>query len=182
MEIPFLQAQHFTRPATPRDVGLVVLHCAEVKETADRAEWLMKYCAANDRQASWHYAVDCDSITQSVLEADVAWHAPGANSRSIGVELAAAGQPDALDWADDYSLRTLRLAAFLVAGICVRRHISPFEVDAAGLLEGRRGVTTHAAVSRAFKKSDHLDPGPHFPMAKFLADVSERMTSGNYQT
>jgi N-acetyl-anhydromuramyl-L-alanine amidase AmpD len=181
MEIPFLQAKFFTSPAEPRKIELVVLHSAVVPELFDRAEWLMKLCATNDRKASWHYAVDGDSITQSVREEDIAWHAPGANQRGIGIELATAGMPTRADWEDQYSRKMLELAAFLTAGICVRRSISPFFVDAAGLIEGRRGITTHAEVSKAFKRSDHMDPGPAFPMESFLADVSARMSAGNYQ-
>ena len=33
------------------------------------------------------------------------------------------------------------------------------------LRAGERGITTHAQVSKAWKKSDHWDPGPGFPIA-----------------
>lgn len=180
MIIKFLQAKYFSRLAAPRPIGLIVIHCAEVPESAGGAEWLMKYCAENDREASWHYAVDCDSVTQSVLDADVAWHAPGANWNGIGVELATAGKPSAEMWADDYSRKMLDLCAFLVAGLCATYKIEPFYVDAAGLLEKRRGITTHAQVSAAFKRGDHMDPGPDFPMAAFIDNVAARLATGNY--
>jgi N-acetyl-anhydromuramyl-L-alanine amidase AmpD len=181
MEIAFLQAKYFSHPPAPRKVDLVVIHAAEVKESSGAAEWLMKYCANNDRQASWHYAVDCDSVTQSVKEEDVAWHAPGANKNGIGVELATIGLPSTAQWADAYSQKMMTLAAFLTAGICARWKIEPFFVDAAGLLEGRRGVTTHAQVSIAFKKSDHMDPGPNFPMDDFLKKIKARLDVGDFQ-
>ena len=45
----------------------------------------------------------------------------------------------------------------------------PFEAlthDA--LLVGRRGITTHASVSKAFRRSTHWDPGPSFPLARLV--------------
>lgn len=181
MEIPFLQAKYFTTPTAPRKVDLIVIHAAEVVESPTSAEWLMKYCATNDRQASWHYAVDSDHITQSVKEEHVAWHAPGANARGIGIELATSYAPSAMAWAAPYSQKMMTLAAWLAAGICARWKIEPFFVDFNGLLEGRRGITTHAQATLAYKRGDHMDPGPNFPMNDFLAKVKSRLDAGNFE-
>lgn len=182
MEIPFLQARYYTAvPLTaPRHVELIVVHCAVVKPQPGMADWLMKYCATNDRQASWTYALDSEAITQSVREEDVAWHAPGTNRRGIGVEFATDGEPTPEQWADSYHQKMLGLGAFLFAGICKRRALPTVFVDAAGLLAGRRGITTHAEATKAFGGS-HTDPGPHFPMQSFLEDVAARLISKNYQ-
>ena len=131
----------------------------------------MKVCATNPRVASWHYAVDANSITQSLHEGDIAFHAPGLNAAGIGIELSGRAKQTAEEWQDPFSRDMLLLAAELVADIC-RRHDLPIEfVDAAGLVERDRGITTHAEVSKAFKKSDHWDPGPGFPMGWFLEQV-----------
>jgi N-acetyl-anhydromuramyl-L-alanine amidase AmpD len=176
MAIAFLQAKHFRKGPRGR-VDLVVIHSAEVSESPTSAEALMKSCATNDRVASWHYAVDSDSITQSVREEDVAFHAPGANSNGIGVELSGRARQSAADWSDDYSRAVLARAAELTAAICQRWDVPVEYVDAAALREGQRGITTHANVSEAFQKSDHTDPGRHFPMALFLAQVRARRSS-----
>lgn len=181
MDIPFLQAKYFNPLTATRKVDLVVVHAAEVAPGLQGAEWLLRYCAANDRVASWHYAVDADSVTQSVRENDVAYHAPGANARGIGLELATVGQPTANQWADPYHQKMLTLAAWLTAGICARHKIDPFFVDVGGLLELRRGITTHAEVSKAYLRSDHQDPGPAFPVAAFLAKVQTRLDAGDFQ-
>jgi hypothetical protein len=34
------------------------------------------------------------------------------------------------------------------------------------------GILTHAQISRVFKKSDHYDPGPHFPFSEFVRNVA----------
>lgn len=177
MAIPFLQALHYKK-ATRRSVDLVVIHSAEIGESLDGAEALMRVCAAGRRNAdgspivsSWHYAVDADSVTQSVREEDIAFHAPGVNPRSIGIELTGRARQSAAEWDDQFSRRMLERASILVARICARWEIPTQYVPAAKLVQAVRGITTHHDVSRAFKKSDHWDPGPGFPMPTFVAAV-----------
>lgn len=167
MNIPFQQAKHF-RPGPRKAVDWVVIHTAEIGESHLSAEGLMRACAATPTVKSWHYAVDDDSITQSVGETDIAFHAPGANAAGIGIELSGRAGQTSAQWFDAYSLSTLANAAKLAAEICERWFIPSNFVDATGLLQGLRGITTHAEVSKAFKKSNHMDPGPNFPTAKFV--------------
>jgi hypothetical protein len=175
LTIPFLQARYY-HPGPRAKVDLVVIHTAEVAPVSTSAEALIQACArggtnpdGTPRPASWHYAVDSDLITQSVKEADIAWHAPGANFSGIGIELAT--RSNTADWNDDYHTRMLLLASKIVSKICVTWGIPLKWVDTKGLLVKGRGITTHAAVSSAFKKSTHTDPGPHFPMESFIALV-----------
>jgi len=176
MSIPFLQARHF-RPGPRARVDLVVIHSAEIGESFQGAEALMKVAASQERVASWHYAVDADSITQSVREEDIAFHAPGANNNGVGIELTGRASQSAANWDDDFSRRMLELAAGLTSSICSRWSIPVQFIDAAGLLAGQRGITTHRMVSQAFKKSTHTDPGPNFPMGRFLELVLSGATS-----
>lgn len=169
--IPFRAAKYFKSMTHARPVDWIVIHAAEVGETLDGAEALMNYCAANDRVASWHYAVDADSITQSVLENDIAYHAPGANAKGIGIELCGRARQTRAEWFDSFSTRTLDLAAWLASGICVRLRIPADPVDMVGLLAGQRGITTHHATTLAWKKSTHTDPGQEFPMDHFIERV-----------
>lgn len=168
-EIPFLQARHY-RPAGRKSVDWVVIHTAEVGEWGDSAEKLMQRCAVTDRVVSWHFAVDSNSITQSVREHDIAFHAPGANRTGIGVELCGRAAQTAAQWGDKYSMAMLARSARLIAEICKRWHIPVSYVSTEGLLGKHRGITTHAAASKAFGGT-HTDPGPGFPMAKFLDSV-----------
>ena len=59
----------------------------------------------------------------------------------------------------------------LVANVCRRRRIPIRWLSADDLLAGRRGLTGHAQVSEAYRKSDHWDPGPGFPVESFLDRV-----------
>jgi N-acetyl-anhydromuramyl-L-alanine amidase AmpD len=177
LDIPFLPAKWY-RLGPRTVVDLIVLHTAEVGESSVAAESLMRRCHAGPvgadgkpRKVSWHYCVDNNSITQSVRELDIAFHAPGANHNGIGIELCGRARQTPEEWDDAYSLAVLSRAAQLSAGIC-RRWMLPISfVDAAGLRAKGRGITTHAAVTEAFGLSKHTDPGPHFPMAKFLDGV-----------
>ncbi len=176
--IPFVRARNFGAGRGREGVRLVVIHSAEVGKTSGSAEALAAGFArrrlladGRENKSSIHYCVDSDSIVQCVREEDVANHAPGVNLISVGIELAGYARQTAEEWDDEYNQRMLALAARLVAELCLRHGLPAEAVDAAGLSLGRRGVTTHAAVSVAFKKSNHTDPGPHFPMAALMAQV-----------
>jgi N-acetyl-anhydromuramyl-L-alanine amidase AmpD len=110
-------------------------------------------------------------VIQCVREHNIAWHARGGNTDSIGVELAGFASQTRRDWADAYSNALLRRASTLVADICSRRTIPVRWLVADDLVAGRRGITGHVEVSRAFHRSDHWDPGPGFPIERFLDEV-----------
>lgn len=183
--IPFLSARDFTKG--PRSiVDLVVIHTAEVAPTLSSAEALMRAChrgsfdaSGKPRLASWHFAVDCDSITQSVHEEDIAFHAPGANRNGIGIELAT--RAAAAAWGDAYHQAMLDLAARLTAKLCTTWQIPVKFVDADRLVAGGRGITRHLDVTNAFKRSTHTDPGTGFPLSKFIDMVDDAMPTQTHK-
>lgn len=171
----FIPARNFT-PTPGRQIDLVVIHTMESPEGLDTAENVAFWFAGSTApKASAHYCVDADSVVQCVKEKDVAWAAPGANHDGIQIELAGRASQTAAQWDDPYSRSQLALAALLVADICRRYNIPPTLVNRSGLLIGERGITTHHSVSLAFRRSDHTDPGPNFPMDDFLGMVREAM-------
>lgn len=169
--IVFRQARNYTR-AGRTSVSLVVIHTAECKETANAAENLALWAAgANAPRASWHYAVDADSATQSVRETDVAWHAPGVNRLSIGIEQAGRAGQLASEWDDAYSRAVLERTASLVAGICMRWNIPIRRLTPRDLVIGAAGICGHVDVRDAFQRSTHWDPGPNYPWTRFIEMV-----------
>jgi hypothetical protein len=66
----------------------------------------------------------------------------------------------------------------LVRELCALYDIPIRRVDAKGLLAGESGITTHAAVTAAFKKSTHIDPGgvndARWPWPEYLAMVQSK--------
>ena len=112
---------------------------------------------------SAHYCVDADSIVQCVRDQDVAWHAPGANHDGIGIEHAGRAKQTGRDWSDAYSAAMLERSAALVADLCRKYSIPVTWLYAADLKAGKRGITTHAAVSKAFKRELALGSRDGFP-------------------
>ena len=167
MPYDFIESPHRTI-AEARDISVVVIHTMEIAERAGAAEACAAWFASPISEVSAHYCLDADTTIQCVREEDVAWHARGGNAHSIGVELAGTARQDAHDWSDEYSRAVLERAASLTSEVCARHRIPIRRLHAAGLVAGRSGITGHADVSAAFRKSDHWDPGPAFPWARFL--------------
>jgi N-acetyl-anhydromuramyl-L-alanine amidase AmpD len=168
----FVEAKNYTKIDRSGDVKHVVIHTAEIAETLTAAEALAAWAAGpHAPRASWHYAVDADTIVQSVHDEYIAWHAPGANRTGIGIELAGRAKQTPEEWEDEFSQETLARAARMVAHLCEKWGLPIRFVDREGLKRGDAGITTHNEVTHAFGKSDHTDPGKHFPMDAFLEDV-----------
>lgn len=170
MTIPFVEARWFTETRV-RAIDLVVVHDMEYPERLDGAEAVAQFFARGTTRASAHFCIDADSVVQCVKLMNVAWHAPGANHQGIGIEHAGYARQTAAEWADEFSEKMLAKSALLAADLCHTYAIPHAYVPADELRLGRRGITTHADVSRAFRKSDHTDPGPNFPMAHYLEMV-----------
>jgi N-acetyl-anhydromuramyl-L-alanine amidase AmpD len=153
------------------------MHTMEIAERKDAAEICARWFRSPASQVSAHYCVDSDTVIQCVREKDIAWHARGGNATSIGVELAGFARQTSQDWRDAYSNAVLRSAATLVADVCRRRRIPVRWLVAGDLVAGRRGITGHVEVSLAYGRSDHWDPGPGFPVERFLALVRSAQTA-----
>lgn len=194
MEIPFIRARHYAVAGRKR-VDLIVLHSAEIGESLDGAEAIARGFArqrflrtcpgckadnggapscpkcgtpSKENKSSAHFSVDADSVVQSVRETDIANHAPGVNPISIGIEMAGRARQTAAEWDDPFSRSVIARTANLTAAQCKRWDIPIVFVPSDALLRFVRGVTTHAEVSRAFRRSNHEDPGPAFPLQRFL--------------
>jgi hypothetical protein len=155
-------AKNFTK-ANRAKVDLIVLHSTENPVSSGVARNVaLWFAGASAPMASAHYVVGPEKVFQCVIEHDVAWAAPGANAQGIQIEMV--GQAAKTDWTRDGDgpqdgLRVLVRAAELTRAIAKRWDIPLERVNVAGLLAGKRGITSHAAVGAAFKKSTHVDPG-----------------------
>jgi N-acetyl-anhydromuramyl-L-alanine amidase AmpD len=154
----FIPARHLTVAArAPRDIQFVVLHSMENGgywgDAASVGRW---WHGPGAPQTSAHYGVDPEGSVQYVQECDMAW-AAGHHGNALGVHIELAGRAA---WpVDEWPVSTIDNAARLLADVCTRNEIPCVLLDAAALLAGTRGVTTHAEVSKAWKESDHVDPG-----------------------
>ena len=174
----FIQARNYTRVSdyAPRQIEVVVVHTMEYPERPTSAEWCANYFAKRGApRASAHYMVDADSVVQGVKDRDVAWAAPGNNHNGIQIEhagYAAQGKPG---WRDPYSVRMLQRSAALTAQLCRKHNIPVRWLSPADLKAGRRGITSHANVSLAWRRSNHTDPGRDFPREQFLLMVKNNL-------
>jgi N-acetyl-anhydromuramyl-L-alanine amidase AmpD len=152
----------------PRQIRLLVLHSAECAEVPTAAEALATWSNGSGHpQASWHFAVDSDSITQSVELEDVAWHADCVNGYSVGIEQAGRAAQSLAEWLDLYSAKVLDNVARLLA-VLAEQYDLPLDYVTEHL-DTAKGVTTHAAITRwARTKGGHTDPGEHYPIEMVL--------------
>lgn len=170
-EVAFVRARNFRVAARPASSILwLVIHSMEAAEKPNTAENVATWFAgAGAPMASAHYCIDSDSVVQCVALKDVAFAAPGSNAEGIHIELAGYARQTEAEWLDEYSAPMLGRVAGLLAHLSELYGIPLEYVGVDGLQARQKGVTTHFDVSKAFKKSDHQDPGKGFPMAKVLA-------------
>lgn len=165
---------NFTNSGTyERHSKWIVLHTMETDEHGSIAENIGAGWFANPAaQASAHYCVDNNSVVQCVNEGDYAWaSARIGNSNSVQIEMAGRASQTRAQWLDDYSRAMLERTAALVADICTRQGIPVRVLTDEQVARGESGITTHAAISRVFRETDHTDPGPNFPWDYFMERV-----------
>lgn len=167
--------RNFTR-ANRTDIKNLCIHTMEATEASTTAEAVANWGASlNAPRASWHYAIDDENTILCCEEKDVAWCAPGLNKIAIHLEHAGYARQSLDEWLDPFSRRMLARSAKLAAAICARWNIPIEFVDAAGLLKGDRGITTHYQVTKGPGKgrTTHTDPGRHFPMDLYLQMIRD---------
>lgn len=169
----------------------VCIHTSENTEHPAGAEVLQATASRNDAVVSWHYAVDNDSITQSVsLDNRAAAASPG-NDRWIHIELFGRTGQGKAGWADAYSTAQMALCVRLVRALRDRfgfpaRRLSVDEVIASDVpgIVGHIDISTASALAMQrdirrrpwwngtrWRVTNHGDPGADFPWASFLSAV-----------
>lgn len=161
----------------------VVLHTMETAEGNSIAESIGGNWFTNpDAQASAHYCVDNDSVVQGVNEGDYAWASgPTGNYLGIQIEMAGRASQSRAEWLDDYSRAMLERVAALTADICTRQGIPVRVLTDEQVAAGEPGITTHAALARVFRETNHTDPGPNFPLDYFMERVRAHVGGGSVE-
>jgi hypothetical protein len=153
--------------------GRIVLHETQSPCARGGALAIAHMFATTDRKASAHYVVDPADVVQCVPDHRVAYHC-GYNDDTLGIEMCGYSSWNLARWATRPRRLMRRRAVNLVAKLCLAYDIPPYYVGVRQLLAGKPGVTTHRAMSRAFKRSTHWDPGA-WPRRAFMRAVRARM-------
>lgn len=147
---------------------LVVLHSTESQAGALN---IANYFANPEAGGSTQLVVGEDGIYRCVPDLVMPAGAPGANEDGLHIEMVGYARWTREEWLERRV--TLRNAAVCVAAWCALYDIpTDFLLKPTDLLDpSARGITTHATVSLAFHKSDHLDPGKNFPFDVLAQDL-----------
>lgn len=154
-----------------------VIHTAEAALPSAAAEAVGRYFAGNNAGGSTQFGVDIDSTQRYLGDHIIAWGAPPLNETGLHVECAGRAAFDRDKWLKEYAPMFKRLG-WLLENRC-RKYGIPLEIRDAAYLKthgttpnaGKGGITTHVAVSQAFRKSTHTDPGDGFPLDVVMAWV-----------
>lgn len=166
-----------------KPVNRVVIHSAVMPCERGRARQLGKMNQLGSTGGSWHYATDPGEAIQCSWDSYVCWHAPP-NLHSLGIEMADAPGPRPVGltkralwnlrkswrWADANHRAMLDVTARLTAELVVVYDLPVRWLTVSDLRAGRRGVTSHDNVSRAWHQSTHWDPG-WWPRRRFMRKV-----------
>jgi len=161
-------ARHSTAGSN-KPINRIVLHSTVSPCRSGQAQKTADYFKSSSAGGSAHYVVDPYETVQCVFDGVIAWHAPP-NAHSLGIEMCDMPDMRMGRWKDAEHRLMFRRAAELVAELCLAYDVPPWYVSARGLARGKRGVTTHAQVSQAFRQSTHWDPGA-WPRLSFMRAV-----------
>lgn len=157
-----------------KPINRIVIHSTVGPTKKGSAQKIADYFKRTTRSASAHYVVDEDTVLQVVLDGDVAYHAPP-NRHSIGIEMCDYPVPRGKKrWDDAEHKKMFRLTARLTAELCLAYDIPVVLLNAKQLRAGRRGITTHAEVGKAWGLTSHWDPGA-WPHRAFIKAVNEEV-------
>jgi hypothetical protein len=179
--LPYVQAKWFTPvdPSQPRRILWLTLHDMEFPEKLTAAEDVAMYFHTlseklpngKPKKASAHTCWDNNSAVRCVLDKDVAYAAPGANSNGLQYELAGYGRQTRDEWLDEFGRSMIALVCDGLAQDCIKYGIPPIHLTNAQLAAGQKGIIGHYQASEVWQKSDHTDPGKGFPWDVVILNV-----------
>lgn len=182
---PYLGPPRFHGGANNKPVDRVVIHSTVSRCERGGARAIARYFRDTvTRPSSAHYVVDPGEVVQVTYDSVEAYHAPP-NLHSLGIEMCDMPGPLPGDGPGTAAWRAarrvwrwrrleqklmLRRTARLTAQLCLAYDVPVAFLGPRQLRAGKRGVTTHNNVSRAWGQSDHWDPG-FWPRRKFMRMV-----------
>jgi N-acetylmuramoyl-L-alanine amidase CwlA len=152
-----------------KPINRIVIHSTVSPCKPGGARDIAAYFRSSKARGSAHYVVDPVEVVQTVFDSVIAWHAPP-NGHSLGIEMCEMPANTWVRWVGKNQRSMLKLTARLTAELCLAYDVPPVFLSPADLRAGKRGITTHANVSQAFRQSTHWDPGS-WPRVWFMRMV-----------
>lgn len=165
-----LRAAHDSGPRTAKNIRFIILHSTEGPTALGAASWF-----ANPKsEGSANMVVDDGVAYRTLPDLVVPWACPGANVSGWSIEHAGYARWSKEEWLKHKPM--LKRSAYKTALRCKKYGIPARWVGFVGVRFGRKGLTTHRAVSFAYpvqarKAGFHTDPGLGFPKAYYLSLV-----------
>jgi hypothetical protein len=168
-------------PQTNKPIHRVVIHSTVSPCEPGGARAIARYFQTTTRDASAHYITDPGETIQGLFDSWVGYAAPP-NEHSLHVEMCDIPGPVPNDkpgsarwkalrrvwrWVRPNQRAMLRRTASLTARACLAYDVPIKWLTAADLRAGRRGITSHANVSKAWGQTTHWDPG-WWPRVRFM--------------
>lgn len=156
-----------TRPLSA--IKLIVMHSTESANSEGSARRIASYFASAGSGGSTHLTVDDGTCYRHLENTQVPWGAPGANYQGFHIEQCGYAKWPQAEW--EKHLHTLRRGAYKAAFHCKKFGIPPVFLSATGIKAGKKGITTHSEVTKAFPQGSHTDPGEGWPRELWLSFV-----------
>jgi hypothetical protein len=169
-------AVHNSGPRPLSAIKNVCIHSTEGDTASSAASWFAN--PASDGSANM---VCDDAVSYRTLnDAVIPWAAPGLNEQGYHIEVAGYARWTRKEWLTHTP--ELKRAAYKAALRMNKYEIPCRWVGPLGLRLGRKGITTHRAVSYAWPllarpAGFHTDPGLGFPRDVFLGYVNAYLIS-----
>lgn len=153
---------------------VIVFHDTESSAAEGSIDWMR-----TQQSGSYHYIVDVDGdVFRMVPDQWQAWGAMPAGNR-IGLHVCATGFAK---WSTAQWLKHPELIDNIakIVGDWSRMYGIPLKLlTPAQVKAGQRGVCTHDDISKAFRESDHTDPGKFFPETRIIELAKNYLGSNN---
>ncbi len=158
-----------------QSANVIVLHTTESPEKTGGARAVANYFHDNLIKTSAHIVVDNLTAIRCVSDNNRAWAAPPLNTRGLHLEMVGSARQNTKNWADPYSTSMLAIAAKICADWSIKFNIPIRRLTVTQLKSGLGGFCGHADVSKAYRQTDHTDPGVYFPWTEFLRMVNREL-------
>lgn len=171
---PYAGPPHRSSAGNNKPIVRIVWHSTVSPCEAGGARTIARYFRSAAAGGSAHYVVDPAETIQAAWDSVICWHAPP-NQHSLGIEMCE--YPSSWNlarWLDKNHRAMRRRTELLTAQLCLAYGIAPYWLGVRACRAGKKGVTSHATVSRAFGQSTHWDPGA-FPRRLMMRRVRKHV-------